>query len=567
VPTSAENEDNDDSAAGAASPMDTMLADAGSSFRRWLPGRGGLSFAAALARSPRPVARVARDAASELARVAIGRSSVEPDRKDRRFADDAWVHNPVLHRVMQAYLVASKTAGDVVEEIELDWRSEQRIRFLMDNAIEALAPSNNPIVNPSAWKAVIDTGGGSVARGSVAMMRDLATKPRIPRMVEPDAFRVGRDLAVTPGRVVYRSPVLELIEYAAQTDTVHETPLLVVPPMINKFYVVDLAPGRSLVEHLVGSGQHVFMISWRNPDRDAADWGLDRYAAAVIDALDTVESISGSPRTALLAVCAGGILSSMLMAHLAETGQQERIAALSMLVTVLDQHNAGTLDAMSDRRTTDAAIARSAKQGYLDGAALAEVFAWLRPRDLVWNYWVNNYLLGKPPPAFDILSWNADTTRMPARLYRDFIDIAQDNKLTEPGAVTLCGSPVDLSAVRVDSYIVAGVADHLCPWQNCYQSTQLLGGQSRFVLSTSGHIAAIVNPPDNAKASFHTSDDTPDDAEKWRESADKTDGSWWDDYTRWLAAHSGADRAAPESPGSATHPPLGDAPGSYVLVR
>ena len=567
MPINDANDDSDDSAAGAASPMDTMFADAGSSLRRWLPGRGGFSLAAALARSPRPVARIARDTAGELARVAVGRSKIEPDAKDRRFADDAWLHNPVLHRVAQSYLVASKAAADVVEEIELDWRTEQRIRFLIDNAIEALAPSNNPVVNPSAWKAVIDTGGASIARGSVALVRDLARTPRIPRMVEPDAFRVGHDLAMTPGHVVYRNPVLELIEYAAQTDTVHETPLLIVPPMINKFYVVDLAPGRSLVEHLVGSGQHVFMVSWRNPDREAADWGLDRYATAVIEALDAVESISGSPRTSLLAVCAGGILSSMLMAHLTETGQQGRIAALSMLVTVLDQHHAGTLGAMSDRRATHAAIARTAKQGYLDGAALAEVFAWLRPRDLVWNYWVNDYLLGRAPPAFDILSWNADTTRMPARLYRDFIEIAQDNKLTLPGAVNLCGSPVDLSAVQVDSYIVAGVADHLCPWQNCYQSTQLLGGQSRFVLSTSGHIAAIVNPPDNEKASFHMSDETPRDAEKWHENADKTDGSWWGDYSRWLADRSGPERAAPESAGNATHPPLEDAPGSYVLVR
>ncbi len=386
-------------------------------------------------------------------------------------------------------------------------------------------------------------------------------------MVEPDAYQPGRDLAVTPGHVVFRNPVLELIQYTPQTDTVHEIPLLVVPPTINKFYVVDLSPGRSLVEHLVRSGQHVFMVSWRNPGKDAADWGVDRYAEAVLEALDAVESISGSPKTALLALCSGGMLTSMLMAHLAATGRQDRIAALSLLVTVLDQHKAGTPGALTDRRAAEAAVARSSKQGYLDGAALAEVFAWLRPRDLVWNYWVNNYLLGKPPPAFDILSWNADTTRMPARLHRDFIDLAQDNKLTQPGAATLCGTPVDLSKVTVDSYVVAGVADHLCPWQNCYQSTQLLGGHSRFVLSTSGHIAAIVNPPGNKKASFHASDETPDDAEKWLENADENPGSWWDDYTQWLAAHSGSDRVAPTSPGDDKHQPLQDAPGDYVLAK
>jgi polyhydroxyalkanoate synthase len=433
--------------------------------------------------------------------------------------------------------------------------------------VEALAPTNNPLLNPAAWKAAIDSGGGTVVRGAKAMVRDLASAPRVPRMVEPDAYVVGRELAITPGQVIFRNPVIELIEYAPQTEQVHEVPLLVVPPTINKFYVVDLAPSRSLVEHLVASGQHVFMISWRNPKKDAAEWGTDTYAEAIVAALDAIEKISGSPRTALLALCSGGMLTSMLVAHLAATGQSDRIAALSLLVTVLDHTQAGTPGALSDRRATSAATARSARQGYLDGAALAEVFAWLRPRDLVWNYWVNNYLLGKEPPAFDILAWNADSTRMPARLHRDFIEIAQDNQLTERGAATLCGTPIDLSRVEVDSYVVAGVTDHLCPWQNCYQTTQLLGGRSRFVLSTSGHIAAIVNPPGNKKASFHASDDTPDDAEKWLENADQQSGSWWTDYTSWLAEHSGNDRPAPDRPGGGAYEPLAAAPGEYVLER
>ncbi|HEV7204561.1 MAG TPA: alpha/beta fold hydrolase [Jatrophihabitans sp.] len=554
-------------AVGAAAPMDTMLAEAGTTLGRWLPGRAGLRFAAALARTPAPAARLAGDTVAELARIAVGRSEITWDRRDKRFADEAWTGNPVLHRIAQAYLAAGGAAERLVEELPLDWRTEQRIRFLTENVVEALAPTNTALLNPAAWKAAIDSGGTTLTRGAAAMVRDLAKAPRVPRMVEPDAFAVGRDLAMTPGSVVFRNPLIELIEYAPQTEQVREVPLLIVPPTINKFYVVDLSPGRSLVEHLVQAGQHVFMVSWRNPRSEGAEWGADAYAEAIVEALDAVEKISGSPKTALLALCSGGMLTSMLVAHLAATGQQHRIAALSLLVTVLDQHHAGTPGALSDRRASEASTARSERKGYLDGAALAEVFAWLRPRDLVWNYWVNNYLLGKPPPAFDILSWNADTTRMPAKLHHDFIALAQDNLLTKPGAATLCGSPVDLSQIDVDSYVVAGVADHLCPWQNCYQTTRLLGGTTRFVLSTSGHIAAIVNPPGNEKASFHAGEFAPDDAEKWLENAEKQKGSWWTDYTDWLAARTGARRDAPAEPGLNGFEPLADAPGTYVLER
>ena len=558
----------DQSAAEAVgAPMDMMLAEAGSSLSRWLPGREGLRFAGALARSPRPVLGLASRTAGELARVALGRSRITPDGKDKRFADPAWMGNPALRRVVQAYLAASAAAYELVDDVELDWRTDRRMRFLIDNLIEALSPSNSPLVNPAVWKAGIDSGGSNIVHGAKALVRDFATTPRIPRMVDPDAFTVGRDLAVTPGDVVFRNDVLELIEYAPQTEQVREVPLLVVPPTINKFYVVDLAPGRSLVEHLVGSGQQVFLVSWRNPDEEGKDWGADTYAGAVLEALEAVEKISGSPRTALLALCSGGLLTSMLVAHLTATGQQDRIAALSLLVTVLDQEQAGTPGALTDRRATDAATAKSARKGYLDGAALAEVFAWLRPRDLVWSYWVNNYLLGKEPPAFDILSWNADGTRMPARLHRDFIDIAQDNQLARPGASTMRGTPVDLSAVDLDAYVVAGVADHLCPWQNCYRTTQLLGGRTRFVLSTSGHIAAIVNPPGNKKASFHAGDGTFADAEKWLENAEKTAGSWWDDYTSWLVEHTGEQRPAPTEPGGSGYDSLDPAPGRYVHVR
>jgi polyhydroxyalkanoate synthase subunit PhaC len=383
-------------------------------------------------------------------------------------------------------------------------------------------------------------------------------------MVEPDAFEVGVDLAVTPGSVVLRTPVFELIQYRSVTPAVRQVPLLIVPPVINKFYVMDLAPGRSMVEYLVGSGLQVFMISWRNPDARHAAWDLDTYGQAILDAMDAAARIAGSEQTALMGACSGGIIAAMVAAHLAHTGQQHRIAALTLMVTVLDQARAGLASAVINERTAQLAAASSRARGYLDGRSLAEVFAWLRPNDLIWNYWVNNYLLGRKPPAFDILFWNADTTRMTASLHRDFLELGVTNGLVEAGRVTMLGSPVDLASVDRDSYIVAGITDHICPWQSCYRSTQLLGGRSRFVLSTSGHVAAMVNPPGNEKARYQTGKKTPLDPQEWLQRAETRQGSWWPDYAGWLAERGGEERPVPAEEGGGGLAPIGDAPGTYV---
>jgi polyhydroxyalkanoate synthase len=384
-------------------------------------------------------------------------------------------------------------------------------------------------------------------------------------MVDTSQFEVGRNIAVTPGAVVLRTEVLELIQYRPQTDQVREIPLLVVPPTINKYYALDLAPGRSLVEHLVRGGQQVFMISWRNPDARHAGWGLDTYVEEVIGALDAVQRVSGAGQAAMVGACAGGIIASVAAAHLAATKQQDRLAAFVLLVTVLDTAQAGTAGALVDRQLASAAKAMSARRGYLDGRALAEVFAWLRPGDLIWNYWVNNYLLGKRPPAFDVLFWNADTTRMSARLHADFVDLAMDNKLVTPGALTVLGTPIDVGAVATDAYLVAGIADHITPWQNCYRSTQLLGGKSRFILSTSGHIAALVNPPGNPKAHYQTNNGTPADAEDWLRTAETQQGSWWPDLLAWLGDRCGKQEPAPDELGGGGLRPIIDAPGTYVF--
>ncbi len=478
-----------------------------------------------------------------------------------------WAKNPLFKRTLQSYLATGAAMRGLVDDAELGWGDEQRMGFIIDNLVEASSPSNNPFLNPKVLKRMIDTGGGNLVNGGRRFVRDFATAPRVPSMVEPDAFEVGTDIAVTPGVVVFRTDMFELIQYTPQTDKVREIPLLIVPPTINKYYVIDLAEQRSLVEHLVAGGQQVFCISWRNPDARHADWGLDTYGQAIIEAMDATQKIARQDQISMLGICSGGMLSSMVLAHLAAEGDLDRVAAFSLAVTVLDQEQAGLPSALLSHKAAAASTRASAEKGYLDGRMLAEVFAWLRPNDLIWNYWVNNYLLGYPPKAFDILYWNADPVRMTAAMHRDFMDLAISNGLTRAGETKMLGTDLDLGKIDTDTYVVAGIADHLCKWESCYQTTQLFGGDTKFVLSTSGHIAAMVNPPGNPKASFQTASTNPADTKAWLEKASKVKGSWWDDYVDWLAERTGPERNKPTRMGSATYEPLCDAPGTYVHDR
>jgi poly[(R)-3-hydroxyalkanoate] polymerase subunit PhaC len=555
-----------DDVAYQAAPLDALLVEAAlGPLRRFAPDASTVRFAFQLARHPRTTGRRLGGLAAELARIGAGTSRVAPSKRDRRFADPAWTENPLLRRAVQAYHAAGQTAEQLLGDAALGWKDEQRVRFLVENLVAAASPSNLPLVNPASAKAAIDTAGMNFVRGGRNLLGDLATAPRVPEMVDRSAFEVGRNLAVTPGAVVWRSEVLELIQYRPQTEQVRKIPLLIVPPTINKYYALDLAPGRSLVEHLVQGGQQVFVISWRNPDARHGDWGLGSYMQAVLEALEAVEQVSRADQTALAGVCSGGIIAAITAAHLASTGRQDRLAAFGLLVTVLDNARAGMAAALADRRLAAAATALSERRGYLDGRALAEVFSWLRPDDLVWNYWVNNYLLGRKPPAFDVLFWNADTTRMSAKLHADFVDLAMENHLVTPAAMRVLGVPVDLSRIELDAYVVAGIADHITPWQNCYRSTQLLGGDSRFVLSTSGHIAALVNPPGNPKASYQTNKDNPPDAEQWLKTAEPQQGSWWPDWLAWLGERCGPEKKAPSKLGGGGLRPLVEAPGTYVF--
>jgi len=548
--------------------LDSLLASVGRVAQPGVvPGPVLATWAGALARHPRTTARRTLALAAELGKIVAGATDAAPSSRDRRFADPAWSGNPLLRRSVQAYLALSEKALQLVEDAQLDETTEQRVRLLVENLMEALAPSNSPLLNPSALKETIDTGGANVVRGVKALVKDLSSRPRVPSMVDNSGFEVGRNLGASEGAVVLRTPVLELIQYTPTTRKVHEIPLLLVPPTINKFYVLDLAPGRSTVEYLVGQGQQVFAISWRNPTARHSDWGLDTYIEGVLEALDAVCEIAKVDRAALYGACSGGIISSMAAANLAGTGRADRLASLTLAVTVLDQARAGAASALVDRKRADAAIALSRRAGYLDGSLLAEVFAWLRPNDLIWNYWVNNYLLGKKPPAFDILSWNADTTRMPAKLHEDFLELALANKLTTPGEATALGVPVDLSQVTVDAYLIGGETDHLTPWQSCYKTTGMLGGKTEFVLSTSGHIAALVNPPSNTKSSFRHSTHTPASAREFAATAETHQGSWWGHYAEWLGARSGDQVTAPTELGRGRFQPVAAAPGTYVFDK
>jgi poly[(R)-3-hydroxyalkanoate] polymerase subunit PhaC len=522
-------------------------------------------FARNLARQPRTVASRAATLGKELAAIAAGRSDLVPAKGDRRFTDPAWAGNPVLKRTMQAYLAADSAVSQLLSDAKLDWRDTERMQFVLDFVTEGLAPSNNPLLNPLGYKAAIDTGGLSVVRGLRHFVTDLRKAPRLPAMVEPDAFTLGETVAATAGSVVFRDEVFELIQYTPQTDTVWTVPLLMVPPVINKFYVLDIAPGRSMIEYFVQQGHQVFTMSWRNPTAQQRDWDFDTYGQAVLDALEAVQTITDSKRVHVQASCSGGILAAMTAAHLTAIGEGERLAGLTLMVTVLDQYHAGVAAAAIDEETANIAIAKSARQGYLDGRSLAEVFAWLRPTDLVWRYWVNNYIEGKSPAAFDVLYWNADTTRMAAGLHRDMVQMGLHNALATPGATSMLGTPVDLSALTVDTYVVAGISDHISPWPACYRSARLLSGTAlQFVLSSSGHIAALVNPPSNHKASFHLGAVEESEPAAWLKGAERQSGSWWPDFAGWLGERSGTKKEAPSSLGCAGMAVIEPAPGSYV---
>jgi len=552
----------------ARSALDVMLTDAAmdqGGAHRFIKPIAAAKVAASLARHPERVARRAGDLGRELATAVAGRSEAAPGKGDRRFSDRAWQENWLLHRLLQTYLATAQTVDGLISDAELDWRTERQARFAANNVIDALAPTNFPWSNPVVMRATVDQGGANLARGARQFVRDIARPPRLPASVDTSTFSVGENLATTPGSVVLRTEVLELIQYKPQTERVRTVPLLLVPPTINRYYILDIAPGRSMIEYLVGEGQQVFVVSWRNPDSAQGHFDLDTYAQAVLEARDAVAEITKQEAIHVNAACSGGIVTTAAVGHLQAIDELAKVASLTLFVCAIDTERATEAEALLSREVAAAAVAESARKGYLDGQALAGVFAWLRPNDMVWNYVVNNYLLGKEPPAFDVLYWNQDTVRLAAGLHRDFVRIALENSLTRAEALAVLGSPVDLGAVTTDAYVVAGLNDHIVPWENAYRSALLLGGEARFVLSASGHIQALVNPPGpESRSSYRTAAEHPAQPEEWLKAAATSRGSWWPDWTAWLGERSGELKPAPSRLGSRRHRAAGKAPGSYV---
>jgi poly[(R)-3-hydroxyalkanoate] polymerase subunit PhaC len=481
---------------------------------------------------------------------------------DRRFVDPSWQTNFFYRRWRQAYRVLERELKSLPDNVSIDERDAAKARFLLSLLADAAAPTNLLVGNPAALRRVRQTRGRSLVAGARNLVDDVRHNGAMPAMVDTDPFTVGETTAVTPGAVVYRTEVLELIQYEPTTPQVQRCPLLVVPPQINKFYILDLAPGRSLVEHAVSRGQQVFMISWRNPGAEHREWDLTRYVAETERAFAVARRITRASVN-IVGACSGGITTAAALAHLAGR-ESVRVGAVTFLVTVLDTEAPSALTMFGTDRAVARAIKRSLRRGVLEGKELSRAFAWLRPNDLVWSYWVNNYLLGNDPPAFDVLAWNADTTNLTAGLHVDFLRILAANAFAYPRSFEIGRVPVDLRNVALDSYVVGALTDHITPWKACYRTPFLLGGESQFVLSSSGHIQALVNPPGNAKSRFLTNPALPDEPDEWLSGASEQHGTWWDHWLDWLSTRSGDERRAPRRLGSAAYPALDPAPGLYV---
>jgi polyhydroxyalkanoate synthase subunit PhaC len=518
---------------------------------------------------PRPLAREAAQFGRDTARILRGTDDLSPSPKDKRFADPAWSDNAGYRRLAQGYLALSGAITRLVDDYEAggaDWREVEQARFVVNALSSALAPTNTLAGNPAALKRAFDTGGRSLARGLRNMLTDLVRNGGMPAQVDRSAFTVGTDLAVTPGSVVHRSEVLELIEYTPSTPTVRQRPLLIVPPPIGRYYFLDLRPGRSFVEYAVAQGFQVFMISWRNPSKLQADWDLETYARGIVDVLDVIQDVSDSPDVNTLGFCAGGILTTTVLNHLAANGD-ERVHSAGYAVTLLDFHKRAPIGAFSSPGLLEVARRNSRRSGVITARQMGGVFTWMRPDDLVFNYLVNQWLLGGDPPVFDILAWNADGTNLPARLHEQFLDIFAHNSLVRAGAMRVLDTPLHLSRITVPTFVTGAVTDHLTPWEGCYRTTQLLSGPSTFVLSNAGHIQSLVNPPGNPKASYWTGGEPGADPQAWRATAERHTGSWWEPWAEWLTERSGDEIPARTARGSAEHPPLEPAPGAYVLDR
>jgi polyhydroxyalkanoate synthase len=502
---------------------------------------------------------------------ALGSTHDQAPIKDRRFSSEAWTANPMAAFTARAYLLNARTLMEMAEAVEGDAKTKARVRFAVQQWIDAASPSNFLALNPEAQQKAVQTQGQSIARGMEQLLADI----RQGHMSQTDetVFEVGRNVATTEGTVVYENELMQLIEYKPLTAQVHERPMLFVPPCINKYYILDLQPDNSVIRYTIEQGHRLFVVSWRNPDESLSAKSWDDYIAeGPLKAIEVVQAITGKDTFNMLGFCVGGTILTTALAVLAARGEQPA-SSVTLLTTLLDFSDTGILDIFVDepavqmREMTIGAEAPSGP-GLLKGGELAATFSFLRPNDLVWNYVVGNYLKGETPPPFDLLYWNSDSTNLPGPMYCWYLrHLYLQNELRVPGRLITCGEKVDVGAIKAPFYLYASREDHIVPWHAAYRSTQMVKGKKRFVMGASGHIAGVINPPAKGKRNYWTNDRLVNEAEDWLEAATEHPGSWWTDWSRWLATHAGKKVAAPKAPGSRQHKAIEPAPGRYVKQK
>jgi polyhydroxyalkanoate synthase subunit PhaC len=495
---------------------------------------------------------------------------IEVSDDDRRFKDEAWKENEIFDFIKQSYLLSARFVQEVVREVDgLDPRTAQKVDFYARQFVDAMSPSNFLLTNPEVLRKTAETGGENLLKGLTNLLTDLERgrgKLHI-KMTDMDAFRLGENIAVSPGKVVYQTDLMQLIQYSPATEQVLKRPLLIVPPWINKFYILDLRPKNSFVRWALSQGHTVFIISWVNPDARLAEKGFDDYMTeGSLAALDAIEQATGMREVNTIGYCLGGTLLASTLAYMARTGDN-RISSATFFVTLMDFAEAGELQIFIDEEQLKVLEERMNRRGFLEGSEMANTFNMLRANDLIWSFVVNNYLLGNEPFPFDLLYWNADSTRMPARMHSFYLrKMYQENLLAEPDGISLAGVPIDLRQIKTPAYFLSTREDHIAPWKSTYRGTQLLSGPKRFILAASGHIAGVVNPPEGGKYSHWISTDLPPEPETWLQGATEMAGSWWPDWQRWITGMSD-ERVPAREPGAGKLPVIEDAPGSYVKVR
>ena len=501
-----------------------------------------------------------------------GTAVIEPAAGDKRFRHEDWQNNFLFDYIKQSYLITARHVHETVAGVDgLDAETARKVNFYTRQYIDALSPSNFAMTNPEVLTETVKSGGQNLVKGLNNLLKDIESgdgKLKI-SMTDTTAFRLGENVATTPGKVIYQNELMQLIQYAPSTKQVAKRPLLIVPPWINKFYILDLREKNSLIKWCVDQGHTTFVISWVNPDERHASKNFEDYMfEGILSAVDAIEKATGEPTVNAMGYCLGGTLLGATLAYLAAKGKSEKIASATFLTTMLDFLEPGEMEIFIDEQQIQSLERKMNERGYLEGSEMANTFNMMRANDLIWSFVVSNYLMGKDPFPFDLLYWNSDSTRMPAKMHSFYLrNMYMRNLLKKPGGIALGGVPIDLGKVKVPAYFLSTVEDHIAPWKSTYRGTPLLSGKTRFVLGGSGHIAGVVNPPASNKYFYYTNDKLAETGDAWLKGATQHAGSWWTDWNAWIGKQNGGTKVTARIPGKGKLKIVEDAPGSYVKAR